>query len=264
MASTRNRIPLFVAAILLVSLIGGCYNANDGLYFTSPGDSPVTVHTGQTIQLSIMYRESKGCSSPEIHENPADVSWSVQGPIPTQVQRTGVGEGTWTAPHTPGTYTITAEGGDKGHKLMIVKVVPTQAAQPTEQRDERPAAPATAPVKLLETGNTLGIHQGGKAPTFTLGKPAIVTDLTTYHYMDAGLPSSGTLGLKSSDGKTYGPWPTKGLDGQGGKKNAFWQATPNAEIPAGSYTVVDSDPGTWSTNSKAKGIGFTTLWVQYK
>ncbi len=49
----------------------------------------------------------------------------------------------------------------------------------------------------------------------------------------------------------------------GGVKNALWNAAPNVKLPAGTYTVVDSDPGTWSTNDKANGVGFAIVNVAY-
>ncbi len=117
---------------------------------------------------------------------------------------------------------------------------------------------------MLDTGNTLGIRPGGSAPSFTLDKPAKLSIFTTYHYVDGGGPAPGTLALTGPDGKTYGPWQTKGLEGQGGVANAFWEARPDVLLPAGTYKVVDSDPSTWSTNDKAKGVGFTTVVVVYQ
>lgn len=49
--------------------------------------------------------------------------------------------------------------------------------------------------------------------------------------------------------------------GQGGVQNAYWAVLPNIEVPAGTYTVIDSDPSTWSYNSQSKGCGFTTIWT---
>jgi len=144
-----------------------------------------------------------------------------------------------------------------------------------EMASERPAAtsttlaakPATAtaaPVKLFDLGNVHGVRKGAKAPTFTLDKAAIITEMMTYHYIVGGGPTPGTIGLKAADGTVYGPWSTTGLDGQGAVKNAYWDAKPNAEVPAGTYTVMDSDPGTWSTNDQAKGLGFVTVLGTYK
>lgn len=124
--------------------------------------------------------------------------------------------------------------------------------------------PTVASVKLLEIGNVYGIKQGAKAPTFTLAKPATVTEILDYHYIGGGGPTPGTIGLKDTKtGKVYGPWKSVGLDGQGGVKNAFWDAKMSELIPAGAYTVVDSDPSTWSTNDRAKGLGFVTVLGYY-
>src|SRR5450759_3394372 len=133
----------------------------------------------------------------------------------------------------------------------------------TEMKSERPTAtsPAGEWVKVFEVGNVDGVKAGATAPTFTLDKPATLVDLMTYHYLAGGGPTPGTVALKDAAGKTYGPWPCTGVDGQGAVKNAFWDARPNVKLPTGTYTILDSDPGTWSSNSKAGGVGFTTVQV---
>jgi hypothetical protein len=146
--------------------------------------------------------------------------------------------------------------------------------RPREEASERPptatrsastpAASAGPRVTVLDTGNALGIHPGGSAPSFTLNKPARLVVLTTYHFLDGGGPAPGTLALVGPGGKTYGPWRAKGVDGQGGVANAFWETRPDVSLPAGAYKVVDSDPSTWSTNDQAKGVGFTTVVVVYQ
>jgi hypothetical protein len=139
----------------------------------------------------------------------------------------------------------------------------SQRSAPATSSAATPAASGGPQVTVLDTGNTLGIRPGGSAPSFTLSKPAKLSIFTTYHYVDGGGPAPGTLALTGADGKKYGPWQTKGLDGQGGVANAFWEARPDVLVPAGTYKVVDSDPSTWSTNDKAKGLGFTTVVVVY-
>lgn len=137
--------------------------------------------------------------------------------------------------------------------------------QPEEQTSERAAGDAAGEsVVALDTGNTLAIRAGGTAPTFTLDNPAALETLTTYHYIDGGGPAPGTLGLTAADGSPYGPWQAYGIDGQGGVANAFWRVEPDVTLPAGTYTVVDSDPSTWSTNDTAGGVGFTTITVVYE
>jgi hypothetical protein len=78
----------------------------------------------------------------------------------------------------------------------------------------------------------------------------------TYHWNDAeGMSSPGTIGLRAADGTMYGPWQATGLDGQGGVPNANWVVNPNIIIPPGAYTVIDSDPSTWSQNEETGGAG---------
>ncbi len=41
--------------------------------------------------------------------------------------------------------------------------------------------------------------------------------------------------------------------------NAYWAAFPLETIPAGTYTVMDSDPSTWSANGESGGAGFVNV-----
>jgi len=156
---------------------------------------------------------------------------------------------------------------------VIIAALLLSACGPKEQYSEASweptettgaAAPAVAaPEKLFEIGNIYGVREGAKAPTFTLAKDATITGIADYHYVIGGGPTPGTIALKAADGTIYGPWDTVGLEGQGGVANATWDAKPNAKVPAGTYTVVDSDPSTWSTNDAAEGLGFVTVFGTY-
>ncbi len=132
---------------------------------------------------------------------------------------------------------------------------------PTDQRGaggERGAGPGDStaagsgerppgePQVLFEVNSIAGVSSGPPEPTvFTLDTPAYLTSIFTYHYFNEGTPP-GTIGLQGADGTSYGPWPAAGTEGQGGVDNANWFVSPNVTVPAGTYTVVDSDPGTWS------------------
>lgn len=235
---------------------------------------PTKVVPGKTGAYQVMEQGGDRMQTP-IEPAGGTWAWNVQGPVASTVTNKGGGKAEWTAPKTPGTYTIFAVGrggtdntkedlGSARREVRTVVTVSADAAAPQEQASERPAAPPAGPVvKILDTGNTLGIRKGGSAPSFTLAKAAYISDVMTYHFLDGGGPTPGTVGLKSSSGKVFGPWQCKGLDGQGGVKNAFWVVSPKALVPAGTYTIVDSNPATWSTNDKAKGIGFTTVNVVY-
>lgn len=115
-----------------------------------------------------------------------------------------------------------------------------------------------ADVELVNVGNIIGIVPGAQAaPSFTVSATTLVTLMLTYHY-DSSAPA-GQVGLQSADGSFYGPFPTVGSDELGGAGNAIWTATPMVVVPAGTYTVWDSDPATWSTSEQTGGVGFAIV-----
>jgi hypothetical protein len=116
------------------------------------------------------------------------------------------------------------------------------------------------PATLFSNFNSGGVvNQPRAATTFTLASGAVITAIQTYHWNGGRGKTPGTVKLVSSSGKSFGPWQTKGIDGQGGVKGAFWQANPQVSIPAGTYTIVDSDPSTWSNNSASGYRGFALV-----
>jgi len=70
--------------------------------------------------------------------------------------------------------------------------------------------------------------------------------------------------LRHSDGTIYGPWQTSGRAGQGNVDNAYWEVKPNIEIKPGKYTVLDSNPATWSFNGASGSRGFVIIKGYYK
>jgi hypothetical protein len=113
---------------------------------------------------------------------------------------------------------------------------------------------------LFNNGNTGGVNNNAaRATTFTLQAPHVVTLIQNYHWNNGRGASTGTIGLRGSDGRTYGPWSAAGAPGQGGVPNAYWNVAPNTTLPAGTYTVIDSDPATWAQNSQSGGSGFTRV-----
>lgn len=108
------------------------------------------------------------------------------------------------------------------------------------------------PVLLWKAGNDGGIEGGGGTPpAVTQDQDYYVTEIATYHsgYGTDAPDPSGTISLKAEDGTVYGPWETTV------RNAAYWIAVPNEVIPAGTYTLIDSDPGTWAQNSASGGTG---------
>lgn len=119
---------------------------------------------------------------------------------------------------------------------------------------------AQEPRKLFDNGNIMAVFPGATAPTFILDVTTKITELQTYHYITGGLPGAGTIGLQGDDGTMYGPFQATGSDGQGGVANAYWTVTPDdLVLPAGSYTIIDSDPGTFSQNAESGGVGMVSV-----
>jgi len=113
---------------------------------------------------------------------------------------------------------------------------------------------------LFNNSNSAGVANHPTNPTmFTLNARASISELVTYHWNNGRGARPGTIGLRSQTGQIFGPFAARGVAGQGGAPNVNWVATPNATLPAGTYTVLDSDPGTWSHNSQSFSRGFVIV-----
>lgn len=107
--------------------------------------------------------------------------------------------------------------------------------------------------KVIYDSWNLGSVDNGPtcSPLFTLDEPQMITYADTYHWnYGKGQASGGTISLKNGGGETFGPWSVT-LESGSGISNVWWIAHPNEVIPAGTYTIVDSDPETWSKNPES-------------
>ena len=136
-------------------------------------------------------------------------------------------------------------------------------------------APLTGAEAVVFKLESLGaVRNGPSAPTlFTVDRPTLVTKIWTYHWNGGQGSGPITLGLRSlATGQMVGRWAAVGTyhafnntpgavwPAQGdGPPFLYWHARPLATLAAGTYEVVDSDPGTWSTNGEMGGRG--VAWV---
>ena len=125
---------------------------------------------------------------------------------------------------------------------------PGAAATGTALYEDRPEG---RPVEIFSVGSLLAVQNGGKSPKVEFPKAYFLTEITTYHWNDSKGTKPGTIALKAADGTTYGPWQAHAVN------KVYWVANPDLTIPAGSYTVIDSDPGTWAQNAESGGRGMT-------
>jgi hypothetical protein len=69
----------------------------------------------------------------------------------------------------------------------------------------------------------------------------------------------GTISLANQRGQIVAQFAAIGTPGQGGVLNANWVANVNLTLPAGLYTVLDSDRNTWSHNAQSGFQGFAIV-----
>jgi tetratricopeptide (TPR) repeat protein len=146
--------------------------------------------------------------------------------------------------------------------IRTLEAALARPAQPPAQppAPAPPQAAAGAAKVIFENGNIDGVQNAPTRPTtFSLSQPHLITKITNYHWNSGRGAALGTIALKDQGGETYGPWRASGRPGQGNVPNAYWDVAPNLTLPAGTYTVVDSDPTTWAQNSGSQGSGHTRI-----
>lgn len=163
--------------------------------------------------------------------------------------------------HAPGLVLrgITLVGTGASSPVRVDGTIPKVTPTPTPSTPPKP--PVGGDAEIFNNGNIYGVYNAPTSPTqFTLNRPYVITSIMTYHWNNArGTTRPGTIAFRGSDGKTYGPWQATGSPGQGGVPNAYWVAKPNITLPAGSYTIIDSDPSTWAQNSGSSGRGHAIM-----
>ena len=124
-----------------------------------------------------------------------------------------------------------------------------------------PATPVAETVEEIFVLTSIGrAYNGATTPTtFITTRSWQVTEIKTYHWNEGNGAMPGTISLVAADGTSYGPWQAGGLPGSGDVSNAYWVVNPNIAIPAGTYSIIDSDPDTWAQNSETGGAGMA--WV---
>lgn len=161
-----------------------------------------------------------------------------------------------------GVYTLTVQPGAKyalgnwGSKPTLTGSTPT----PTKPTATTPA-PQPKENLLLRIGNIYAVENNPtKALRVRIEQAFKFTRIVTYHWNNARGRTPGTIALQAEDGKIYGPWQAVGSPGQGGVPNAYWTVTPNVTLPAGRYTIIDSDPASWAQNAASEGKGFVDIY----
>lgn len=97
---------------------------------------------------------------------------------------------------------------------------------------------------LAEIWSTAGVTQPPTAASVvSFSSPVRIDAIMTYHW-NAGGDRPGKVTLVAADGTQYGPWAASGSKVLPADKH--FCAYPNQVVPAGTYTVIDSQKRTWS------------------
>ena len=116
------------------------------------------------------------------------------------------------------------------------------------------------PEVIFDNNNIYAVQNSPQKQTqFTISSSYTITYIQTYHWNNQKGKTPGTIGLKHSDGTTYGPWQAYGKTGQWDVPNAYWIAEPMVEIKPGTYTIIDSDPATWANNAQSNYKGMALV-----
>ncbi|MEI6287888.1 MAG: hypothetical protein WCP79_15395, partial [Bacillota bacterium] len=144
--------------------------------------------------------------------------------------------------------------------LWTVKKILPAATTGAVSANGAKAGEDSKPIVVFDSWNKSSVFNNPVKPTtFSLTLPLLITNIANYHCNYGKGKTPGTIALQGQDGKIYGPWAAVGTPGAGGFANASWEVQPNVVIPAGNYTVVDSDPDTWSQNDSSGGRGFSKI-----
>lgn len=132
----------------------------------------------------------------------------------------------------PGNPTSVSVTGAALEERIAREMVGQEMADPTSIRKDQ----------VLYTGNDGGVANGGKSPPFTLSAATQLHFIMNYHYNNGQGAPAGTIAIRGSDGKIYGPWQATAVN------KVYWIVNPQIKLPPGTYEVIDSDPATWSQN----------------
>ena len=170
--------------------------------------------------------------------------------------------------------TISTPPGDPVHIVLDGQVVdqPWTASSPVATEisygalpDPTDGACACTPTpttgdRVFYNGNVAAVQNKPTKPTeFTTDRCYYITSMYNYHWNNGQGKTPGQVGF-TAGGTVYGPWQSTGAPGQGGVVDAYWYVYPNLKLPAGTYTVTDSDPDTWAQNFESEGAGMTEVF----
>ncbi len=115
---------------------------------------------------------------------------------------------------------------------------------------------------ILDNMITAPVESVPLKPTrFTLYDTRTITQIRTFHWNKGKGSLPGSIALQDKNKRLIGPWKATGIDDQG-VANAYWEVSPDIVLEAGIYTVLDSEPSTWSRNPAKGDMGIVRVLGQ--
>ncbi len=264
-------LALAAAAVALASLaLPGC----GGAPTVRPAGKPLvpaldirprkaTIPARSTLRFTAYLVEGRTASLID----PSDVNWSVSR------ARGGAGtihDGLFSAPRDFSEYPVRVRGVYEGERtagiasdLALVTIVPSAGKEATSAYttgDRSLIGPSVVGQRIFDNSNANAVRSGPTAPTaFSIGKWRRIVYVVTYHWNGGRGARPGSISLRGSHGRTYGPWRASGSPGKGGARDVYWVVHPNVALAPGTYAVIDSSAETWSYNEGSGGRGMCVI-----
>lgn len=142
-----------------------------------------------------------------------------------------------------------------GEILSDVNKIPDEMTKSGEDKN----SDSNVEINFLENLNEYSSRTNPSIPLqLKLENAVKITKIQNFHTNVAN-GSSLKIKLISAKGQIYGPWAAKKVFFEGFEQYECWQVVPNILLPPGVYTIIDSEPSTWLTNTQSNNRGFSRI-----
>ncbi len=95
---------------------------------------------------------------------------------------------------------------------------------------------------------------------FSIETSCKISTITTYHHNNGQGMAPGRISLRSQRGQIFGPWNAVSKNALGMSNKLYWSVSPRVTLSKGTYSIIDSDENSWSTNAQSRGQGMASVF----
>jgi hypothetical protein len=151
---------------------------------------------------------------------------------------------------------ILASRGRQG-LLATFGIILMVGAYYAQESGKGPSLGPDREILLFDTKNNDAVLNGPpEHAEFTISQSYYITDIWNYHYNGGQGVTPGNISLRRSDGKVFGPWEVSAADVT---TKINWECQPKTTLPAGTYTIIDSEDALWSWNDRTGRRGMSKV-----